>query len=107
LGSSILARSLPAILLYALGSRGGERGPVHELAKTVHEKAKIPGGRNSLSQGHIADEMFLAGNGKYRVTELDKDIQPGQIFGELALLTPGYRRTRTVQCESGHVDPSL
>jgi CRP-like cAMP-binding protein len=55
-------------------------------------------------KGDIADEMFLAGNGKYRVIELGKDIQPGEIFGELALLTPGYRRTRTVQCiESGHV----
>jgi CRP-like cAMP-binding protein len=122
LGSSILARSLPAILLYALLL------PVHsirlyqmlELIKKVRAAASADLSMNWLRpymkkrtyregeilfrKGDTADEMFLASKGKYRVIELGKEIQPGQIFGELALLTPGYRRTQTVQCiEGGHV----
>ena len=55
-------------------------------------------------KGDPADEMFLVGKGKYRVLELGHELQPGEIFGELALLTPGYNRTQSVECvESGHV----
>jgi CRP/FNR family transcriptional regulator, cyclic AMP receptor protein len=59
-------------------------------------------GRLLFRKGDPADEMFLVGKGKY--LELDQELQPGQIFGELGLLTPGYHRTQTVVCvESGHV----
>src|SRR5258705_2189133 len=48
--------------------------------------------------------MFLIGKGRYRVLELGNELQPGEIFGELALLTPSYNRTQSVECiESGHV----
>jgi CRP-like cAMP-binding protein len=122
LGSSILARSLPAILLYALLL------PVHsirlyqmlELIKKVRaaaqadlsmnwlrpymKKRKYRQGDILFRKGDSANEMFLVGKGKYRVIELGKEIQPGHIFGELGLLTPGYHRTQSVECvESGHV----
>jgi CRP-like cAMP-binding protein len=122
LGSSILARSLPAILLYALLL------PVHsirlyqmlELIKKVRAAAQADLSMNWLRpymknrkyrqgdilfrKGDSANEMFLVGKGKYRVIELGKEIQPGHIFGELGLLTPGYHRTQSVECvESGHV----
>ena len=46
----------------------------------------------------------IAVKGRYRVVELNIELQPGQIFGELALVTPGYQRTQTVECvESGNV----
>jgi hypothetical protein len=52
----------------------------------------------------LANEMFLAVKGTYRVPELNKTIQSGQIFGELGLLTSEQRRTQSVECiESGHV----
>jgi CRP-like cAMP-binding protein len=55
-------------------------------------------------KGDPADEMFLIGKGRYRVLELGNELQPGEIFGELALLTPSYNRTQSVECiESGHV----
>jgi len=53
--------------------------------------------------GDPADEMFLAAKGKYLVSELNIELKPGQIFGELGLLTSGSRRTQSVECiESGH-----
>jgi CRP-like cAMP-binding protein len=122
LGSSILARSLPAILLYALLL------PVHafrlyqmlELIKKVRaaagtdlsmnwlrpymKKRKYRKGDMLFRKGDPANEMFLVGKGKYRVLELGHELQPGEIFGELALLTPGYNRTQSVECvETGHV----
>jgi CRP-like cAMP-binding protein len=55
-------------------------------------------------KGDPADELFLASTGKYRVVELDAELRPGQIFGELGLLTPGYHRTQSIECiEDGHV----
>lgn len=122
LGASILARSLPAIVLYVLLL------PVHsirlyqmlQLIKKVRaaagsdlsmdwlrpymKKRKYREGDVLFRKGDPADEMFLAGTGRYRVVELDHELQAGQIFGELGLLTPGYHRTQSVECvESGHV----
>jgi hypothetical protein len=51
-----------------------------------------------------ADEMFLAVKGAYVIPELGKRLEPGQIFGELGLLTSEQRRTQSVECvETGHV----
>jgi CRP-like cAMP-binding protein len=122
LGSAILARSAPAILLYILLL------PVHsirlyqvlQLIKKVRAAAgsdlsmnwlrpymkrrKYREGDIIFHKGDPADQMFLVGKGKYRVLELNIDLMPGQIFGELGLLTPGYHRTQSVQCiEGGHV----
>jgi CRP-like cAMP-binding protein len=48
--------------------------------------------------------MFLAVKGTYRIPELDITLRPGEIFGELGLLTSENRRTQSVECvESGHV----
>jgi len=55
-------------------------------------------------KGDLADEMFMVGSGLYRVPEIEVDLRPGEIFGEIGLLTPGYRRTQSVECvEAGHV----
>jgi len=57
-----------------------------------------------FSKGEVADEMFLAARGKYRVSELNIELRPGHIFGEMGLLTSGFQRTASVECiESGHL----
>jgi CRP-like cAMP-binding protein len=122
LGASTLSRSFPAIALYALLL------PVHSIRlyqmldlikkaraaagtdlsmdwlRPYMKKRKYRKGDILFRKGDPADEMFLIGKGKYRVLELDNELQPGQIFGELGLLTPGYHRTQSVECvENGHV----
>jgi CRP-like cAMP-binding protein len=122
LGAGILSQSVPAIVLYALLL------PVHsvrlyqmlELIKKVRAAARTDLSMNWLRpymkkrkyrkgdilfrKGDLADEMFLVGKGKYRIPELDIDLRPGEIFGEMGLLTSGSQRTASVECvESGHV----
>jgi hypothetical protein len=52
----------------------------------------------------LANERFVAVKGAYCVCELNKLIKPGEIFGELGLLTSEQRRTQSIECvETGHV----
>jgi CRP/FNR family transcriptional regulator, cyclic AMP receptor protein len=68
------------------------------------KKRKYRKGDILFRKGDSASEMFLIGKGRYRLLEVDHELEPGQIFGELGLLTPGYQRTQSVECvESGHV----
>jgi len=122
LGTSVLNRSIPGMVIYALLL------PVHsirlyqmlELIKKVRAAANTDLSMNWLRpymknrkyrkgdiifrKGDPADEMFLVDKGKFRVIELGSELQPGQIFGELGLLTTGSHRTRSVECvEAGHV----
>ena len=45
-----------------------------------------------------ANEMFLTVTGKFLVKEINVEIPPGRLVGELGFLTPNQRRTATVEC---------
>ncbi len=110
LGAALLSRELLAIVLYALLI------PVHavrlyQMLALIKKVRIAAGGDHSLNwlrpymkrrkyrkgdvlfrKDDLADEMFLIDGGKYRVIELGVELQPGELFGELGLLTSGYRR---------------
>ncbi len=55
-------------------------------------------------EGDAANEMLLTVTGKFRVVEINVDVPPGRLMGELGFLTPDNRRTATIECiEDGHV----
>jgi CRP/FNR family transcriptional regulator, cyclic AMP receptor protein len=55
-------------------------------------------------KGDIADAIFYSVGGRYRLCELGIEIPPGQIFGDLGFISPGNRRTQTIECiEDGEV----
>ena len=57
-----------------------------------------------VKKGDLAREMFLTVTGRYRVTEIDVELPPGRLMGELGFLSPNNRRTATVECmEDGQV----
>jgi CRP/FNR family transcriptional regulator, cyclic AMP receptor protein len=101
LGASLLARSLPAIALYALLL------PVHSFRLyqmlALIKKVRIASGTD-LSMDWLRPYMQRR---KYRKGDIlfhKGDLADGQIFGELGLLTPGYYRTQSIECvESGRV----
>ena len=67
-------------------------------------KRKCRQGDLLFRKNDLANEMFLVVKGTYRIPELNKTFQPGEIFGELGLLTSEQRRTQSVECvENGHV----
>jgi len=55
-------------------------------------------------KGDVAKEMFLTVTGKFLVTEIDVELPPGRIMGELGFVAPKNRRTQTIKCiEKGDV----
>lgn len=49
-------------------------------------------------RGDVANEMFFVVSGRYRVRERGVDLEAGEVFGELGLLSAGQARTATVEC---------
>ena len=57
-----------------------------------------------MKKGDRANEMLLTVTGRFRVVEINVELPPGQLMGELGFLTPDNRRTATIECiEEGHV----
>jgi CRP-like cAMP-binding protein len=55
-------------------------------------------------KGDTAKEMFLTVTGKFLVTEINIELPPGRMMGELGFVDPENRRTQTVEClEDGDV----
>jgi ABC-type multidrug transport system fused ATPase/permease subunit len=51
-----------------------------------------------------ANEMFLTVTGNFLVKEINVELPPGRLMGELGFLSPDNKRTATVVClEDGHV----
>ena len=114
--SGIFARSFPSIFLYAmlLPLNSFRLYQMLELIKKVRAaassdlsmdwlepfmtKRKYGKGEVVFRKGDIADEMFLVGKGKYLVSEINIELRPGHIFGEMGLLTSGFQRTQSVEC---------
>jgi len=67
-------------------------------------KRRYRQGELLFRKNDVANEMFLVVKGIYRVPELNLTFRPGEIFGELGLLTSEQRRTQSMECvERGHV----
>ncbi len=118
----IFARSFPSMFLYSilLPLNTFRLYQMMELVKKVRaaassdlsmdwlqpfmKKRKCRKGDIIFRKGDHADEMFLAAKGKYLVSEIKVELRPGQIFGELGLITSAAQRTASIECvESGHL----
>ncbi|MCC6947079.1 MAG: cyclic nucleotide-binding domain-containing protein [Bradyrhizobiaceae bacterium] len=67
----------------------------------MHKRA-MAAGEVLFRKGDEADRLFFVVSGKLRLHEIDIELAPGAIVGELGMLAPGRRRTQTLECtESG------
>jgi CRP/FNR family cyclic AMP-dependent transcriptional regulator len=48
--------------------------------------------------GDVADRTYYIVSGHFRVTEIGVTLQPGDLVGELGLLSPGGRRGQSLEC---------
>ncbi len=67
--------------------------------KPFMEIRPVKAGEVLFRRGDKADQMFLVDSGKYRLMESGMAIGPGQVIGEIGLLTPGNTRTQGFMCE--------
>lgn len=49
-------------------------------------------------KGDVADEMLFTVSGRFRLVELGLDMGPGQVIGEIGIVTPENRRSQTIEC---------
>ena len=51
-----------------------------------------------FNKGDHADRLFLLVDGDMTLADIDRPLEPGRVFGEIALFSPTRIRTHTVQC---------
>src|ERR1700741_2486462 len=75
-----------------------------EWLKPFMTERRYRRGDRLYKKGDPAAEMSLTVTGRFLVKEIDVEIPPGSIMGELGFLSPNNRRTATVECiEDGQV----
>jgi CRP/FNR family cyclic AMP-dependent transcriptional regulator len=66
--------------------------------KPYMKAKKLRAGQTLFSKGARAEHLFLLVDGELELVELGKRLEPGRIFGEIALFSPSRLRTSTVRC---------
>jgi hypothetical protein len=85
--------------------RGAIRGNNSmDWLKPFMKKRHFKKGDILFAKGEPAEEMFCTVTGRYLLLELNIELTPGQVVGELGMLAPDNRRTATLECiEEGDV----
>ena len=63
------------------------------MHKHTYEKGTV-----LFRKGDSAEEMYYVVSGRCHVKEIDLEINPGQLLGELGFIAPERKRTQTVEC---------
>ncbi len=72
--------------------------------KPFMSRRPITKGEILFRKGDEADHMFFVVDGRLHLHEIDVDVPPGAVVGELGMLAPSRTRTQTLECvESGSV----
>jgi CRP/FNR family cyclic AMP-dependent transcriptional regulator len=72
--------------------------------KPFMSKRTITKGEILFRKGDEADHMFFVVDGQLHLHEIDINVPPGAVVGELGMLAPSRTRTQTLECtESGSV----
>ena len=75
-----------------------------EWLKPFMTKRNFNAGDVLFNKGDAADAMYYTVTGKFLVKEINVELPPGRVMGELGFLAPDNKRTATVECvEDGQV----
>lgn len=66
--------------------------------KPFMSKRGIEAGEVLFRKGDMANHMYFVVTGRLHLDEIDKDIPPGSVVGELGMLAPERTRTLTLRC---------
>ena len=70
-----------------------------EWLKPFSRRKAVQAGETLFRQGDAADEVLFVLSGRFRAVEADAAMGPGEVIGELGLITKEHKRTQTVICE--------
>ena len=62
------------------------------------KRKRVRAGLIVFAKGEDAKELFYVASGRFRLVEIQKDVEPGAVVGELGLLSPGNKRSMSLQC---------
>lgn len=72
--------------------------------KPFMSKRACKAGEIIFRKDDLASAMFFTVSGRYRLNEIEQDVGPGQVIGEVGLIAPDNKRTLTFACiEDGEV----
>jgi CRP/FNR family transcriptional regulator, cyclic AMP receptor protein len=92
-------RAVEMMLLTRRVKRASKAGDLTGLwLKPYMKKRRRAAGRVLFRKGDRARGLYLLAHGELELVELGQRIEPGRIFGEVALFSPDRRRTHTVRC---------
>jgi len=122
MGYGLLAKALPTFVMYAvlLPINCVRLYQIRQLVKRVRvasqsdldmewlkpfmTKRNFKAGDVLFHKGDVANMMYYTVTGKFLVKEINIEIPPGRVLGELGFLSPDNKRTATVEClEDGQV----
>lgn len=69
--------------------------------KPFMSKRACKAGEIIFRKGDVASAMFYTVSGSYRLNEIEQDVGPGQVVGEVGLIAPDNKRTLTFECIEG------
>jgi CRP/FNR family transcriptional regulator, cyclic AMP receptor protein len=69
-----------------------------EWLKPYMSRRAIKAGDVLFRRGEVAQRMFYLLEGRFHLNEIDVDLMPGTVVGELGMLMPDRQRTQTLVC---------
>jgi hypothetical protein len=69
-----------------------------EWLKPFMHKHMFQKGNTLFHKGDAADEMYYIVSGRCHARQIDVELKPGMLVGELGFLTPDRIRTQTIEC---------
>ena len=66
--------------------------------KPFMSKRACKAGEILFRKGDLSSAMFYTVSGSYRLHEIEQDVGPGQVIGEVGLIAPDNKRTLTFEC---------
>lgn len=122
MGYGLLAKALPTFFMYAVllpincfrlyqiqqlvkRVKVASQGDLDmEWLKPFMTRKNFKAGDILFHKGDVANAMYYTVTGKFLVKEINVELPPGRVMGELGFLAPDNKRTATVECiEDGQV----
>jgi CRP/FNR family transcriptional regulator, cyclic AMP receptor protein len=69
-----------------------------EWLKPYMTKQAVRAGDILFRKGEEAERMYFIISGRFHLNEIDVDLMPGAVVGELGMLAPNRQRTQTLAC---------